>query len=133
MSNLVSLTHPNLQILNKTQMEVCSVSEILIKSLLNKSHYNSRTSNFIDMKLGQLTKPYKWNMATSKNLTMKSCWQIMKSLIFFQFMATLERSKSQILDVWSIILSFSLVTNFYPNKTGNKTKKSLTRKTNFKT
>ena len=133
MSNLVSLTHPNLQILNKTQMEVCSVSEILIKSLLNKSHYNSRTSNFIDMKLGQLTKPYKWNMATSKNLTMKSCWQIMKSLIFFQFMATLERSKSQISDVWSIILSFSLVTNFYPNKTGNKTKKSLTRKTNFKT
>ena len=133
MSNLVSLTHPNLQILNKTQMEVSSVSEILIKSLLNKSHYNSRTSNFIDMKLGQLTKPYKWNMATSKNLTMKSCWQIMKSLIFFQFMATLERSKSQILDVWSIILSFSLVTNFYPNKTGNKTKKSLTRKTNFKT
>ena len=51
----------------------------------------------------------------------------MTSLLFFWFMANLKQSKSQIPDVWSVKLKFSLITTFYPTTTGNITKKSLTQ------
>ena len=56
---------------------------------------------------------------------MTSCWEIVTSLSFFQFMANLEPSRSQIPDAWSVKLTFSLTITFYLTKTGNRTKKSL--------
>lgn len=83
MSNLVLLTRPNFQILEKTQTGVFSFSEFLVESLINQSSHNSRTNHDIDMKLRPLTKFDERNMATSKKLTMTSCWQMVTSLSFF--------------------------------------------------
>ena len=52
MPNFVSLTQPNLQILDK--------------SCRNKHVRNSRTSNYIDMKLGPVTKLDERNTTSSK-------------------------------------------------------------------
>ena len=41
-------------------------------------------------------------------------------------MADLEQLGSRILDVWSIMLKFKLITMFYLVKSGNRNKKSLT-------
>ena len=45
---MISLTHPSPQILDKIEMGVFSISRFLVKSLINKSFYNSRTSDDID-------------------------------------------------------------------------------------
>ena len=63
--NLVSLTRPSLQILSKTQMVVFLISGCQVNPLFHNYH-NSRTSNDIRMKLGQVTKLDKRNKATSK-------------------------------------------------------------------
>ena len=46
---------------------------------------------------------------------------------FFQFMANLEQFGSRILDAESVKLIFSLIVTFYITKTENRTKKSLTK------
>ena len=51
------------------------------------------------MKLGPVAKLDKRNKTTSINLTMISSYQIVTSLLFFQFMANLEQSGSQIPDI----------------------------------
>ena len=56
-----------------------------------------------------------------------SCWKIVTSLSFFQFMANLEQSGSQIPDAESAKLMFSLIVTFYLTKSENRTKKSLTQ------
>ena len=61
MPYLVSLTHPNLQILGKTQRGVFPISG---QSLL-KENYNSRSNDDIEMKLGPATKLDKRNKLTS--------------------------------------------------------------------
>ena len=66
MPNLVSVTCPSLQILDKTQARVFPLSGFLVKSLIDKIRHNSRTSNDIDMKLGPLTKLDKRNTTTLK-------------------------------------------------------------------
>ena len=88
---------------------------------------NSRTINDIDMKIGPITKIDKRNTATSKNITMTSSRQILTSLSFFQFMANLEQSGSQIPDAWSVKLTFSLTVAFYLLKNESRTKKFLTQ------
>ena len=45
---MISLTHPSPQILDKIEMGVFSISRFLVKSLINKSFYNSRISDDID-------------------------------------------------------------------------------------
>ena len=52
MPNLVSLTCPSLQILDRTQTKVFPIFEFLVKSL-NKNGHNSETSNHIDKKLAK--------------------------------------------------------------------------------
>ena len=47
--------------------------------------------------------------------------------LFFQLMANLEQSGSQIPEVGSLKLTLSLLVIFYLKKTENKTKKSLTQ------
>ena len=42
-------------------------------------------------------------------------------LLFFQFMADLKQSGSQILDSWSVKHIFSLIVTFYLTKTENRT------------
>ena len=60
--------HSSLQILDKTQAGVFSIS-----AQVNKNCHKSRTSSDIDMKLGLLTELGKRNTATSKKLTIASC------------------------------------------------------------
>ena len=50
MPNLVSLTCPSLQILDRTQAKVFPIFEFLVKSL-NKNGHNSETSNHINKHL----------------------------------------------------------------------------------
>ena len=70
--NLVFLIRPSLQALGKTQIGVFSVSEFLVRSLINNLLYfhNSRTSNGFEpvMKLGSVTKHNKRNTTTSKKI-----------------------------------------------------------------
>ena len=46
-------------------------------------------------------------------------------ITFFRLMTGLQQSGSRILGTWSAILTFSLITAFYPTKYENKTKRSL--------
>ena len=116
MPNLVSLTRLSLQILDKTLTGVFSIYRFLVKSFINKNCQNSRTSNDIDLKLGQVTKLDKRNTTRLKHLTKTSCQQAM-TLFFFGFVVDF--------DVWSIILKFSLIATSYVTKIQNRTKKSL--------
>ena len=59
-----------------------------------------------------------------KNLMMTLCQKVVVSLIFFQFMANLEQSWSQISDAWSVKLPFLLTVTFYLKKSENRTKKT---------
>ena len=77
------------------------------------------------MKLGLVTKLDKSNTVTSKKMIMTSRRQIVTSLYFFQFMVTLQPSRSGILDLQSIKRTFSLIVTFYLTKPENRTKKSL--------
>ena len=47
----------------------------------------------------------------------------MTSLLFFQFMVNLEKTRGQIQDTWSVELTFSLSVTFYLTKTENRIKK----------
>ena len=63
MPNLVSLAHSNLQVLGKSQTGVFPISGLLVNPLKTKRH-NSRTSDYIDMKLGPVIQTEKKNRAT---------------------------------------------------------------------
>ena len=67
MPDLVFLKLPSLQILDKIQTRVFSVSRFLVKSLINKNCHNYITSNDIDMKLGLVIKLDKRNITMTKN------------------------------------------------------------------
>ena len=66
MPNLVVLTRPSLQILDKTQTGYFSDFHISGQSLIKRNCHNSRISDDIDMKLGPVTKLDKKNKTTSK-------------------------------------------------------------------
>ena len=72
MPNLVSLTLPNLPILDKIQTRVFPISRFLVKSLINKICDNSRTSNDTDMKLEPEAKLDKRNTTASKKQNNKN-------------------------------------------------------------
>ena len=75
MQNLVSLTHPNLQILGKTQTQDRGISDVRIsgQSLMKENYENSKISYDIAMKLAPVTELYKSDKTTTKkNLTMTS-------------------------------------------------------------
>ena len=89
MPNFVSLTQPNLQLLDK--------------SCRNKHVRNSRTSNYIDMKLGPVTK------LDERNTSSKKFDDDLVSVSFSQLMVDLEQTGTQIPVAWSIIPTFSLI------------------------
>ena len=66
-------------------------------------------------------------MTTLKNFTMTSYQEIVTSLSFTRYIPSLEQSGSQILDAWSVIITFALKVTFDLTKTKNRTKKSLTQ------
>ena len=66
MRNLVCLTPPSLQKLGKTQTEVFPISRFLVQSLIKENCHNSKTSDYIDTKLGSVTNLNKINKATLK-------------------------------------------------------------------
>ena len=113
--NLVSVTCPSLQIFGKTRWYT-GVFPISGQSLTNENCRNSRTSNDIDVKLGQQPKPDKRNMVTLKN----QWWRHVKKLWH----------RCHFTDLWSIRsnmeagfrLTFSLIVTFYLTKTENRTK-----------
>ena len=79
------------------------------------------------MKLGPVNKLYKRNTATSKTINDDVMLTNFYVVVIFQFKANLEQSESQIQDVWSAILLFSLIVTFHLTKTDNSTKTSLTQ------
>ena len=94
--------------------------------LIKRNDNNSRTSDDIDRKLGQVTKLDKRNKPQSKDIDGDVMWrQIVKSLDFFQFTVNLEQSGSRIPDAQSVKLIFSLIVTFRLTKTENRTKRSL--------
>ena len=66
MVNFLSLDLPRLQMFEKTQKGLFSVSEFLVKSFINKHCHNSGTGNNIDIKFRLVTKLDKKNVMTSK-------------------------------------------------------------------
>ena len=73
MPNLVSLTCPGLQKLDKTQTRVFPIFGFLVKSFINKNCHNSANTNDIDMKIKIVNKPDIRNIRTSKKLAINSC------------------------------------------------------------
>ena len=67
MPNLVSLTCPGLQKLDKTQTQVFPIFGFLAKSFRNKNCHNSTNTNDIDMKLKIVKKPGIRNISLKKN------------------------------------------------------------------
>ena len=55
---MVSVTRSSLQIFDKTQAGVFSVSRLLVKSPINRNCQNSRNSNDTAMKLRAVTKKF---------------------------------------------------------------------------
>ena len=86
--NLVPITCPSLQILGKTQAGVFPISRFFGQSHIKVNCYNTRTSDDIEMKLGQVTK----------------------------FTTNLKQSVSRIPDAYSVKLTFSLTVTFYLTK-----------------
>ena len=74
MANLISMTNPSLQILDKTQTGVFSISGFLVKPPVKKIVI---TNNDINIKLGTVTKFDKENTTLSKRLPVMLCYQIM--------------------------------------------------------
>ena len=95
------------------------------QSLIKRNCHTSRTSEYIDMKLGPVTKLDKRNKATSKKkLTMTPCQKILTSLPFLQFTSNLEQSGSVTPDDETI---FSLTVTLYLTAIENEIKKFLTQ------
>ena len=112
--NLMSLTRSSLQILEKTQMEVFSISGFIVKSLINKDCPNSRTSDVIDITLGPLTKLDKRNTKRSKKLTMISCQEILTALLFIQLIGqfgAIQKLNSKCIALYSSIFINNLLSN----------------------
>ena len=74
MPNLVYLTRPSLQTLDKTQTGVFYTDfRISGQSLIKENCHNSRPSDDIGMKLGPVTKLDKGKKTTSKNFDDEDC------------------------------------------------------------
>ena len=58
---------------------------------------------------------------------MTLCQKIVKSLLFFEFLANLEQLENWIPEAWFVKVLFSLIVFFYLTKTENKTKKHNSR------
>ena len=95
MPNVVSLTHPSLQILGKTQMVVFSISGFLVNLLYKKI---SRTSDDNDVKLRTLTKLDERNKKASKKLVDDVVSVNYDVMVFSQFVDNLDQFGSRIPD-----------------------------------
>ena len=73
MPNLVFVTLPSPEVLDKNQNVPFPILGFLVKSLINKYCHDSRTSNVIDMKLRPVTK-------LDKRTTTKSEKKLMMTL-----------------------------------------------------
>ena len=98
---------------------------------MKENCHNSRTCDDIDMNLGPVTKLDKRNKTTSKNLTLRSCREIVTSLSLSGFLANLERSRDQIPDTDSAKVMFSVTVAFFRKKTENRTEKPLTHLSHY--
>ena len=74
------------------------------------------------MKLAPVTKLDQRNTVMSQKLAILSCRQIMTLSSFLQLIVDLEQSGTRILDLWSIIPTFSLRATFYLIKTKTELK-----------
>ena len=95
--------------------EVFSISRFLVKSLINK--------NFHDCSFMILTPNLDCYLSLArvirrhqKCLTITSRRLFITSLSFFWYVADFEQCWSRILDMWSINLDYSLMTNLNSNK-----------------
>ena len=79
------------------------------------------------MKLGPVTKLDKRNKITSKKFDDEVMSANCDVIVIFVFLTNLEQSGGRIPDAESVNFSFSLIVTFYPTKTENRTKESLTQ------
>ena len=112
LTNSVSITRPVSRYWEKLRRRYFWFPDFWTIPYKPKLSY-SRISHDIGMKLG---------LEKHGNF-IKNC--MMKSFLFFQFMADLEQSGSRIRDTWSVKLKFSLIVAFYLMRTESRTKKSL--------
>ena len=96
MPNLVSLTHPSIQILRKTQNSDGGISNVQISGqfLIIENCHNSETSDDIDMKLGPVSKLDNRNRMTTKNVA--SCDVVVIFPIYGQFGAVQKPDSGRI-------------------------------------
>ena len=64
------------------------------QSLIKENCHDSRASDDIDMKLGPVSNLARERKQRQKGLTMTLCQQIVRSLLFFQFMTNSEQCKN---------------------------------------
>ena len=94
---------------------------VSVESFINKNCNNSRTSQYIDMKLGSVIKLTKGDTSASK----KFHDYVMSVNCDVRFMVNLQLSASRIPNGWSIKFTFSLLVTFYLTEHENRTKKPL--------
>ena len=84
------------------------------QSFINENCHNSRINHDIEMKFGPVTKLDKGNTSASKKfIRWLHVSKLRRHRFIFQFMANLQPFGGQILDAWSLKLTFSLITTFY--------------------
>ena len=79
------------------------------------------------MKLGLVTKLDIRNTATSKNITITPCQEVVTFLSFYQSIPNLDQSGNRIREAWSVKPTCLSTVTFCITKTENRTKKSLTQ------
>ena len=131
MAYLVSLTHPGLQILDKTKTGDFSNFRVSCQSLIKESYHNFRASDDIDMKLGPVTKLDKRNKAALKifddDVMLENCDVIVSFPIYGHFRATQKQDSGRLVCKTYIFIKII----FYLTKTECRTKKSLTQLSHY--
>lgn len=122
---MVYLTYFSPRLLEKVKSGVFSISRFLVKILINKNYRNSKTSSYIDMKHGPLSKlenKIQWLSKTCRwHLVHKLCCHCPFSDL--QLIWSYQDTGFQMHGVWSITLSL-LLTIIYLTKVENRTRKT---------
>ena len=124
MPNLVSLTCLSCQVLDKTQTgKVIYNFWIFSQSLIKPSCHNSRTSDDTDRKITPVTKLEQRNKAAQKKkIVMASVHKLWSHCYFCSLW-----SRSRIPSAQPVTPKSSLIVTYYPEKSKNRIKKSITQ------
>ena len=85
------------------------------QSLIKVNFHNSRTSDDIDIKLGQITKLEKRNKTTSRKFDVGVMSEYCDVIVFFRFLDNLEQPGGRIPDTESAKVMFSVIVKHQQN------------------